>query len=199
MAHRLASAFFFFPLPFLHFHNWMSAFEQSMLHRIRAKDFILKVHLELLVFSSRARLTQHLATPTSQTARGEESPLYVGWSEATKRTKTGICAGGDAKEPRIPRPRPPRPLCSLAGQDERTLEDWTLWTTRTAARGGGRDLVERSWLFSVAVPESKTLAFKSWGGDLWLCFFRCRQTALQALEREDLKVVLWVFVKFTGD
>lgn len=114
-----------------------------MRHRIRAKDFILKVNLELLVFPSGARLTaapcnsyftdseRRRVTTLRWLIRSDET--HRNWHLRRRRRK------GTAH------PRPPRPLCPLAGQDERTLEDWTLWTTRTAARGGGRDLVERSW------------------------------------------------------
>lgn len=160
MAHRLASAFF--PLPFLHFHNWTSASEQSMRHRIRAKDFILKVNLELLVFPSGARLTaapcnsyftdseRRRVTSLRWLIRSDET--HRNWHLRRRRRK------GTA--------HPASPSASSTLPPRRTgWKDFGGLDTLDNADSSAR----RRTGFS-GEKLAKTLAFKSWGGDLWLFF-----------------------------
>lgn len=160
MAHRLASAFF--PLPFLHFHNWTSASEQSMRHRIRAKDLILKVNLELLVFPSGARLTaapcnsyftdseRRRVTTLRWLIRSDET--HRNWHLRRRRRK------GTA--------HPASPSASSTLPPRRTgWKDFGGLDTLDNADSSAR----RRTGFS-GEKLAKTLAFKSWGGDLWLFF-----------------------------
>lgn len=145
---------------------------------------------ELLLSPRRCLLT---AAPRSSYFTGSQrrratSPSWLIRDNETHRlaSSAGDLRGGSRVHCRPPahRPRTHRPA------PRRMSAFWTFGHFGQQ-RGGRQDLVELL-AFWAAVPEPRTLAVKSWGGFLTFC----RQTYGGLT---DFKVVLWVFVKFTGE
>lgn len=154
---------------------WFKPSVKALRHWSVAWHFILKLQTGSRPAPAAApSWLQQRAARTSQAAGGGETPVRVGWSEATKRTELasrGVDRGVTSVQ---------SASCSSSStprQDERVLEVRTLWTA--AARSGEQDLVERSWFSQRRCPRPRTLAVKSWGGFLTSAFFffHCRQTA----------------------
>lgn len=177
---------------------WFKPSVKALRHWSVAWHFILKLQTGSRPAPAAApSWLQQRAARTSQAAGGGETPVRVGWSEATKRTELasrGVDRGVTSVQ---------SASCSSSStprQDERVLEVRTLWTA--AARSGEQDLVERSWFSQRRCPRPRTLAVKSWGGFLTSAFFffplspNCSQRREDA---QDSNAVLWVSGKFKGE